>query len=42
VPHEVGQISRLGGRKGLNKHAVHDANACNADTTSRKGPTGSQ
>jgi len=42
VPHEVGQISRLGGRKGLNEHAVHHTNACNADSTSKEGPTGSQ
>ena len=42
LPHQFGQISRLGGRKGLNKHAVHNKNACNADPTSKEGPTGSQ
>ena len=39
LPHQVGQISRLGGRKGLNKRAVHNKNACNANPTLKKGAT---
>ena len=42
LPHQVGQISRLGGRKGLNKRAVHNKTACNADPASKEEPTGSQ
>jgi hypothetical protein len=42
LPHQFGQISRLGGRKGLNEHAVHHTKTCNAGPTSKEGPAGSQ
>jgi hypothetical protein len=39
LPHQIGQISRLGSRKWLDKSAVHNKNACNPIPASVKGPT---
>ena len=39
LPHQFGQISRLGGRKWVDKRAFHDRNACNPNLPSMKRPT---
>ena len=36
LPHQFGQIRRLGGREGVDQHAIHHKNACNPDLPSRK------
>ena len=36
LPHQFGQISRLGGRKWVDKRVFHDRNACNPDLPSMK------
>ncbi len=42
LPHQIGDISRLEGRMELHKGAVHNTNACNAEPTSKEGPTGAK
>ena len=39
LPHQFGQISRLGGRKWDDKRVFHDENACNPNLTSMKSLT---
>ena len=39
LPHQFGQISRLGGQKWVDKRVFHDGDACNPDLPSMKRPT---
>src|SRR5208337_4296007 len=40
LPHQFGQVSRLGGRKWDDKRVFHDRNACNLNPPSMRRPAG--